>query len=39
MAAILLEADEIEVKPFEIGRLTELVNQKMLNRRPTKRFG
>jgi hypothetical protein len=32
MAAIL-EADEIVVKPFEIGRLTELVNQKMLNRK------
>src|SRR5580693_9871119 len=38
MAAILLEADEILVKPFEIGRLTELVNQKMLNRKPTKRL-
>lgn len=38
MAAILLEADEIVVKPFEIGRLTELVNQKMLNRKPTKRL-
>jgi DNA-binding response OmpR family regulator len=38
MAAILLEADEIVVKPFEIGRLTELVNDKMLNRKPTKRL-
>jgi DNA-binding response OmpR family regulator len=38
MAAILLEADEIVVKPFEIGRLTELVNQKILNRQPTKRL-
>jgi hypothetical protein len=38
MAAILLEADEIVVKPFEIGRLTELVNQKMLNRKATKRL-
>ena len=38
MAAILLEADEIVVKPFEIGRLTELVNQQMLNRKPTKRL-
>jgi YesN/AraC family two-component response regulator len=38
MAAILLEADEIVVKPFEIGRLTELVNQNMLNRKPTKRL-
>jgi DNA-binding NtrC family response regulator len=34
----LLEADEIVVKPFEIGRLTELVNQKILNRKPTKRL-
>src|SRR5438128_8956909 len=34
MAAILLEADEIIVKPFEIGRLTELVNERMLSRRP-----
>jgi DNA-binding response OmpR family regulator len=38
MAAILLEADEIVVKPFEIERLTELVNERMLNRRPTKRL-
>src|ERR1700680_4340105 len=38
MAAILLEADEIVVKPFEIGRLTELVNQKILTRKPTKRL-
>src|SRR6202158_5239412 len=38
MAAILLEADEIVVKPFEIGRLTELVNQKILNRKPAKRI-
>src|ERR1035437_5274239 len=30
VAAILLEVDENVVKPFEIGRLTELVNQKML---------
>ena len=38
MAAILLEADEIVVKPFEIERLTELVNERMLNRKPTKRL-
>jgi DNA-binding response OmpR family regulator len=38
MAAILLEADEIVVKPFEVGRLTELVHDKMLNRKPTKRL-
>src|SRR2546428_13373824 len=34
MAAILLEADEIIGKPFEIGRLTELLNERMLNRKP-----
>ena len=39
MAAILLEADEIIVKPFEIGRLTELVNERMLNRRPNTELG
>src|SRR5260221_3714783 len=38
MAAILLEADEIIVKPFEIGRLTELVQEKMVSRKPTKRL-
>jgi DNA-binding response OmpR family regulator len=38
MAAILLEADEIIVKPFEIGRLTELVQEGVLNRKPTKRL-
>jgi len=38
MAAILLEADEVVVKPFEIGRLTELVREKMINRKPTKRL-
>ena len=30
MAAILLEADEIIVKPFEIGKLAELVREKLL---------
>ena len=30
MAAILLEADEIIVKPFEVGKLAELVHEKML---------
>jgi len=34
MAAILLEADEIMVKPFEVGRLAELVRAKMITRRP-----
>jgi DNA-binding response OmpR family regulator len=38
MAAILLQADEIIVKPFEIARLTELVNERMLNRKPAKRL-
>jgi DNA-binding response OmpR family regulator len=37
MAAILLEADEIVVKPFEIGRLTDLVREKVVNRKPAKR--
>jgi hypothetical protein len=36
--AILLEADEIIVKPFEVGRLTDLVREKML-RIPTTRLG
>src|SRR3981081_4242745 len=38
MAAILLEADEIVVKPFEIGQLTELVREKVVNRKPSKRL-
>jgi DNA-binding response OmpR family regulator len=38
MAAILLEADEIIVKPFEVGRLAELVREKMLARRPSARL-
>ena len=37
MAAILLEADEIVVKPFEIGHLTELVRERVVNRKPVKR--
>jgi DNA-binding response OmpR family regulator len=37
MAAILLEADEIMVKPFEVGRLAELVREKMTTRRPAAR--
>jgi DNA-binding response OmpR family regulator len=37
MAAILLEADEIVVKPFEIGRFIDLVREKVANRKPTKR--
>jgi DNA-binding response OmpR family regulator len=38
MAAILLEADEIIVKPFAAGRLAELVREKMLTRRPAARL-
>ena len=37
MAAILLEADEIIVKPFEVGRLAELVREKMTTRKPAAR--
>ena len=38
MAAILLEADEIIVKPFEVGRLAELVRAKMNTRKPAVRL-
>ena len=38
MAAILLEADEIIVKPFEVGRLAELVREKMNTRKPAARL-
>jgi DNA-binding response OmpR family regulator len=38
MAAILLEADEIIVKPFEVGKLAELVREKMLSRKPAVRL-
>jgi DNA-binding response OmpR family regulator len=38
MDAIVLQADEIIVKPFEIGRLSELVMDKLLNRRPAIRL-
>jgi len=38
MAAILLEADEILVKPFEVGKLADLVREKMLNRKPAARL-
>jgi hypothetical protein len=34
MEAILLEADEIIVKPFEVGKLVELVRDKLLVRKP-----
>jgi len=38
MAAILLEADEIVVKPFEIGQFTELVRERVVNRNPVTRL-
>ncbi|MGA9793749.1 MAG: response regulator [Terriglobales bacterium] len=38
MAAILLEADEIMVKPFEIGKLADLIREKMPNRKPAARM-
>jgi len=38
MAAILLQADEIIVKPFDVGRLAELVHNKMLTRKPVARL-
>jgi DNA-binding response OmpR family regulator len=37
MSAILLEADEIIVKPFEAGKLAELLRDKMLTRKPAAR--
>jgi DNA-binding response OmpR family regulator len=38
MAAIVLEADEIIVKPFEVGRLAELVREKINTRKPAARL-
>jgi DNA-binding NtrC family response regulator len=38
MDAILLEADEIIVKPFEAGKLAELVHEKLLTRKPFTRM-
>jgi DNA-binding response OmpR family regulator len=37
MEAIRLEADEVIVKPFEVGKLAELVREKMLVRKPAAR--
>ena len=37
MATILLEADEILIKPFEILRLPELIREKILARKPFAR--
>jgi DNA-binding response OmpR family regulator len=38
MSAILLEADEIMVKPFEVGKLAEFVHEKMMDRKPAVRL-
>jgi len=35
MDAILLEADDIIVKPFEAGKLAAMVHEKLVNRRPS----
>ena len=37
MAAIVLAADEIIVKPFDVGKLAALIHEKMLNRKPGHR--
>src|SRR5580700_5772022 len=37
MDAILLEADDIIVKPFEAGKLAEMVHEKLLSRKPPVR--
>jgi DNA-binding response OmpR family regulator len=37
MAAILLEADEVLVKPFEVGKLTDLIHERLDNRKPHNR--
>jgi len=37
MDAILLEADDIIVKPFEAGKLAEMVHEKLLARKPSAR--
>ena len=39
MAAILLEVDEIIVKPIEVGKLTDLIRDKLITRQPTARPG
>jgi ActR/RegA family two-component response regulator len=38
MDAILLEADEIIVKPFEAGKLADMVHEKLLTRKPSARM-
>jgi DNA-binding response OmpR family regulator len=38
MDAILLQADEIIVKPFEVGKLATMVHEKLLTRKPSTRM-
>jgi hypothetical protein len=38
MDAILLQADDIIVKPFEAGKLAEMVQEKLLTRKPSTRM-
>ena len=38
MSAILMEADDILVKPFEVGKLTDLIQDKMLTRKPAAKL-
>jgi len=38
MSAILLAADEIMVKPFDVAKLADLIREKMLNRKPAPRL-
>jgi DNA-binding response OmpR family regulator len=38
MAAVFLDANEIVVKPFEIWQLTELVEERVINRKPAARL-
>jgi DNA-binding response OmpR family regulator len=38
MSTVFLEANEIIVKPFEIRQLTELVEERMINRKPASRL-
>ena len=38
MAAVFLEANEVIVKPFEVWQLTELVEERLINRQPTMRL-
>src|SRR5450432_4071373 len=37
MAAILLEADEVLVKPFQVAKLTDLIHERLDNRKPSER--